>query len=289
MMANMSVPEVAVSLAVRRRGVGSGLSACRAFLSRPKRYSIVEQVVKFTALRTHVGRAFAPGSAMCSTHLACEPGSGHHDPMPPSPGFRAPVPGPRGRLAFGLLAVLLGWLAASPSHAQSRGSQYGFVVANIQSAEGVPDDVAAAVRERLTAAIDAHERLVATLPADAPDPAAEPDKFAAYMKKRKITPYRVTVEITDYNKEVDDGPRGQRLSASVSLRMFGETMPVRVMAFSAAGGATVKLDVGKTVRPRDVEVANRDAIAQAVDDALAESVQRLDEKQKKGRGAKKKR
>jgi hypothetical protein len=227
---------------------------------------------------------------MCSMHLACEPGSGHHDPMAPSP--HVPVlqrPSPRGRLTAALIAVLLGWLAASPAaDAQSKGAQYGFVIANLQSAEGVPDDVAAAVRARLIAAIDAHERLVATLPEGAPDPAAEPDKFAAYMKKRKITPYRVTVEITEYHKEAGDGPRGQRLSASVALRMFGETMPVRVMAFSAAGGATVKLDVGKTVRPRDVEIANRDAIAQAVDDALAESVQRLDEKQKKARGAKKK-
>lgn len=212
--------------------------------------------------------------------------------MPVSPGFRAPVlrkPRARGGLMLGLLTVLLGWLAASPAHAQAKGAQYGFVIANVQPAEGVPDDVAAAVRARLTTAIDDHERLVATLPPDAPDPTGEPDKFAAYMKKRKITPYRVTVEITEYDKEVNDGPRGQRLSASVALRMFGETMPVRVMAFSTAGGATVKLDVGKTVRPRDVEIANRDAIAQAVDDALAQSVQRLDEKQKKGRGAKKKR
>ena len=211
--------------------------------------------------------------------------------------FHAPVmrrPNRRSRLASGLLAGLLGllgcWLVASPTaRAQAKGAQYGFVIANVQAGDSVPKNVADELRARLIAAIDDHERLVATLPADAPDPAAAPDKFAAYMKRRKITPYRVTIEITEYHKEQGDGPRGQRLSAGVSLRMFGETMPVRVMAFSAAGSATVKLDVGKTVRPRDVEIANRDAIAQAVDDALAESVQRLDEKQKQGRGAKKKR
>lgn len=193
--------------------------------------------------------------------------------------------------SLGLLLGLFGcWLAASPAaHAQAKRAQYGFVIAKIQAADGVPADVAEAVRARLIAAVDGHERLIATLPADAPDPGAEPDAFAAYMKRRKITPYRVTVEITEYYKDAADGPRGQRLTASVGLRMFGETMPVRVMAFSASGSATIKLDVGKTVRPRDVEVANRDAIAQAVDDALAESIQRLDEKQKKARGAKKKR
>jgi hypothetical protein len=198
----------------------------------------------------------------------------------------------RGRLAAGLLlALLLGALVASPAaHAQAkRTQQYGFVIANIQAADGVPEDVAAAVRARLISAVDAHERLVATLPADAPDPSADPDAFAAFMKRRKLTPYRVTVEVTEYFKEAADGPRGQRLTVSVALRMFGETMPVRVMAFSAAGSATIKLDVGKTVRPRDTEVANRDAIAQAVDDALAQSVQRLDEKQKSAGKAKKKR
>jgi hypothetical protein len=227
--------------------------------------------------------------------------------MAPSPGFRASVlqrRGPRGPLASSPLAMRLGLLLgllASPvvAHAQreprqppgaaAKRAQYGFVIANIQAADGVPEDVAAAVRARLIAAVDGHERLVATLPADAPDPGADPDAFAAYMKRHKITPYRITVEITEHHQEAGDGPRGQRVSASVALRMFGETMPVRVMAFSTAGGATVKLDVGKTARPRDFEVATRDAIAQAVDDALAESVQRLDEKQKKPRGAKKKR
>ncbi|HWN68581.1 MAG TPA: hypothetical protein VNM90_13175 [Haliangium sp.] len=210
--------------------------------------------------------------------------------------LRAPLmrrPNRRSRLASGLLAGLLGllgcWLVASPTaHAQAKRAQYGFVIANVQAGDGVPKNVADEVRARLIAAVDGHERLVATLPADAPDPGANPDAFAAYMKRRKITPYRVTVEITEYTKEEDDGPRGKRLSASVSLRMFGETMPVRVMAFSAMGAATIKLDVGKTVRPRDVEVANRDAIDEAVGDALTESVQRLDEKQKKPRAAKKK-
>jgi hypothetical protein len=199
----------------------------------------------------------------------------------------------RGRLTLGLLLVFLlgAGLAASPAaHAKGKRAQrYGFVIANIQAADGVPADVADAVRARLIAAVDAHERLVATLPADAPDPNADPDAFAAYMKRRKLTPYRITVEITEHAQEAEDGPRGQRLTVSVALRIFGETMPVRVMAFSGAGSATIKLDVGKTVRARDAEIANRDAIAQAVDDALTESVQRLDETSAKRPKAKKKR
>lgn len=196
------------------------------------------------------------------------------------------------RLALGLLAALLAglWVGAGPAHAQKKKAVYCFVIADIQAAEAVPADVAEKIRARLVSAVDGHERLMATLPPDAPDPQAEPDAFAAYMKKRKIVPYRVTVEITEYHHEVEDGPCGQRLAVHVAMRMFGETMPVRSMAFSGAGAATVKLDVGQKVRPRDTEIGNRDTIAQAVDDALAESVRRLDEKQKpaaKGRGKKK--
>lgn len=197
-----------------------------------------------------------------------------------------------GRLALALLAALLAgfWAGAEPAHAQKKRAVYCFVIADIQTVAAVPADVAEKIRTRLVSAVDGHERLMATLPPDAPDPQAKPDAFAAYMKRRKIVPYRVTVEITEYHHEVEDGPRGQRLGVHVALRMFGETMPVRSMAFSGAGAATVKLDVGQKVRPRDTEIANRDTIAQAVDDALAESIRRLDEKQKapaKGRGKKK--
>jgi hypothetical protein len=196
------------------------------------------------------------------------------------------------RLAIGLVAALVAawWAGAQPAQAQKKRVVYCFVVTNIQAGAQVPADVAEKIRSRLVSSVDGHERLMATLPPDAPDPQAEPDAFVTYMKRRKITPYKVTIEITDYHHEVEDGPRGQRLAVHVALRMFGETMPVRVMAFSGAGAATVKLDVGQKVRPRDTEIGNRDTIAQAVDDALAESIRRLDEKQKapaKGRGKKK--
>jgi hypothetical protein len=232
-------------------------------------------------------------------HLARDAHSGHHGLMAPvsrfptsvrhrSISYTGPSSGRRaGRLALGLLALLLTgwWLGPDLAHAKPKRVVYCFVIAHLQAAESVPQEVADAIRARLITAVDGHERLMATLPEDAPDPQADPDKFLAYMKRRKITPYRVTIEITDYRKEAEQGPRGQRLGVHVAMRMFGETMPVRVMAFSGDGAATVKLDVGKTVRPRDAEIANRDAIAQAVDDALAESIVRLDEKLKKDRKA----
>lgn len=210
------------------------------------------------------------------------------------PGPRAPARRPVAR-ARGLVAALVaGWLAAGAlgagtAQAQRKRPAYCLLVTGIQAADGVPAGVSDLVRERLVAAIDAHERLVATLPAGAPDPAQAPRAFAAYMKKRRLTPYRINVEITGYHQEVEPSPRGgQRLSVHVALRTFGETMPVRVMAFSGAGTATLKIDIGKRLRERDADFANREAVTQAVGDALAESVRRLDEERKGKRGSRKK-
>lgn len=216
----------------------------------------------------------------------------------------APLRGPtvralgRGPGARGLVAALVaGWLVAGlagagTAHAQGKKRPaYCLLVTDIQAADGVPEALPELVRERLVAAIDEHQRLVATLPEGAPDPQAAPKAFTAYMKKRRLTPYRLNVEITGYHQEVETSPRGgQRLSVHVALRTFGETMPVRVMAFSGEGSATIKLDVGKRLRERDAAYADREAVTQAVGDALAESIRRLDEKrQGKPRARKKKR
>jgi hypothetical protein len=63
----------------------------------------------------------------------------------------------------------------------------------------------------------------------------------------------------------------------VALQLFGETIPDRVMAFSGEGSATVKLEVGKTVRPRDREEASSAAIDEAVASAITRSLEKLQE------------
>jgi hypothetical protein len=177
-----------------------------------------------------------------------------------------------------LAVVLFMGLMAGSSHAERKQTYY-FLVYDIKLAEGLPGHVEDLVRKQVIKAIAAHERLIEALPADAPDPKASAKAFIRYKKQRKLRPYRVNVDVTDYSHEVEElsAPRrGQRLTVSISLRMFGETIPERVMGFTGEGSATIKMDIGKRLRDRDSKVANHDAIELAVNDALATSLVKLD-------------
>lgn len=185
---------------------------------------------------------------------------------------------PRRTLVPLLAVVLFMGLMAGSSHAERKQTYY-FLVYDIKLAEGLPGHVEDLVRKQVIKAIAAHERLIEALPADAPDPKASAKAFIRYKKQRKLRPYRVNVDVTDYSHEVEElsAPRrGQRLTVSISLRMFGETIPERVMGFTGEGSATIKMDIGKRLRDRDSKVANHDAIELAVNDALATSLVKLD-------------
>lgn len=192
------------------------------------------------------------------------------------------------RVQMLLIALLAAsWLAPEQASA-GRPGRYCFLLFDVQLADGLPDGFDALVRTRFTRAIADHERLLGALPEGAPDPRKAPKAFRAFVKKRRITPYRVNAEVVSYSHEVEPNPRtgGKRLTVNVALRVFGETMPARTMAFSGEGSATVKLDIGKRLRARDSEIAQQDALDQAVADALRTSIQRLDESSGKQRGAK---
>jgi hypothetical protein len=55
----------------------------------------------------------------------------------------------------------------------------------------------------------------------------------------------------------------KRLVVRLGLRTFGETFPERVMGFAAEGSATIKVDVGKKLRPADRSVRDQGGGARA--------------------------
>lgn len=197
------------------------------------------------------------------------------------------------RVQVAILAALALALLASPAHGKGSKRTYYFLVHEIKLADGIPAELGALIQDQITRAIVAHEQLIEALPADAPDPQTDVKGFQRYIKKHKLQPYRVNVEIIEYEHDVAELPaprKGQRLTVSISLRTFGETIPARVMAFSGEGSATVKMDIGKRLRPRDTEVGNQEAAQLAIAEALAISLTRLEGKlkeQKKGPRSKK--
>ncbi|MEM9492559.1 MAG: hypothetical protein AAGC55_25650, partial [Myxococcota bacterium] len=188
--------------------------------------------------------------------------------------------------------------AGSPAEAQNTASAKGkrtyvFLVHDIALKDGIPAEITEVVRGQLLRAIRAHARLSAQLPEGAPDPKSEPKKFSAFIARNKLEPYRLNVEVTQYTHGVEPSPNGgKRLTVSLALRTFGETMPVRKMAFSGEGSATIRMDVGKKLRERDSTYARKEAAKEAIAEALTISLQRLDRRasgKKNKRGAKKKR
>ena len=152
------------------------------------------------------------------------------------------------------------------------------VVLSAKAGDEVGKTAQARLGPQLATAIGEHPRLVAVL-TGAPDPSADPKGFDRALKAQKRAGgYRVTVEVSEASEEIEelDGRPGQlRLVVRLSLHMFGETLPRRTMGFSGEGSATIKVDVGKKVRPRDREYAWDSAGAQAVRDALAASLDKL--------------
>lgn len=192
-----------------------------------------------------------------------------------------------------VVAAALAALAPSgPAQAKPR-ETYVFLLSRVDLAKGVPADLESSVTARVGAAIEGREGLAARLPEGAPDPEAAPKKFKDYLKARRHRAFKVNVEVTQFAAESEKGTTGARpatyFTARVTLRLFGETVPDRTMAFTGEGAATVKIEVGKTVRQRDRDEAIAGALDQAAASAIDESLRKLDQPDEtKGKTKKKK-
>lgn len=198
--------------------------------------------------------------------------------MRPMRASRNPVP----LLLFVLGAAALVLAAgARQADAAKPKKKYFFELAEVKAADELGkagQDLIPVTQTQVAKSIAAHEQLVVTLDG-APD-RANAKAFKAYLKKKKLAgAYRVNVELIAFEEEVEEKDdslnKEKRLIIRLSLRTFGETIPDRVMGFTGEGSATVKLDIGKKLRPRDREYAINQAVELAMTDALASSMQKL--------------
>lgn len=194
------------------------------------------------------------------------------------------------RWGIALMALAVATLAAPGAIAKrARPKPYVFELFKVELKPGIPDKVKTQVEKQAIASIDEHAELSSKLGRSVPDPDKDPRGYEKAVNSQGQRAFKVNIEVTSYKSEVEqtsaDSPR--RLVVSISLRMFGETIPQRVMAFTGDGAATVKVDIGKTLRPRDSEYANDEAIKLAVADAITTSIKKLKEAAKKKKNRKK--
>jgi hypothetical protein len=186
-------------------------------------------------------------------------------------------------LPIALLALFALFVVAGPATAQPKKKKprYHFLLSTVTAADGVTGDAAAMAQPRVKAQLEKafanHPQLVAVLEG-APDPATDGKAYKEYVKKQKLAgAYKVNVEITAATEELVpiDGKPSQHLVVRLTLKMFGETIPDRVMGFSGEGSSTIKQEVGKKVRPRDREYSWDQAAELAINDAIATSLAKL--------------
>jgi hypothetical protein len=175
------------------------------------------------------------------------------------------------------LAALL--IISSSAEAKGKRETYVFMVTRVDLADGVKanDKLTPLVKLKLAAAIDSHKKISATLPKGAPDPKTEPAKFKRYIKRKRLRVFKVNVEVTEYSAELEEDAerKTRRYVVRLSLRMLGEVIPQRTMAFTGDGSATVKIDVGKKVRKADKRYTHEEAVTLAVGNGIAESLRKL--------------
>jgi|GEM_PF-4512675 len=195
------------------------------------------------------------------------------------------------RALLSLSLACIGLLATSPGQAGPAAETYYFEVGEVVAkAEGVPKALVEQTRKAIEAEIRQRPEVMDELPEAAPDPREAPTRFERWLLRRNMRAFRVTVEITDFERTVESPEgRDQRLKVHVALHLFGESLPQRSFGFTGDGSATVVLEVGKAVRERDDTVARADALQLASQKAIAESVTQLREASKVKKPARKKR
>ncbi len=185
--------------------------------------------------------------------------------------------------AFLVLAIVL-FHGVSSAEAQKKAShRHVFVLDRLDLPEGAPAELESQVRKVFLKTVDANPALLSALPEGAPA-VDEKDKglhgnkpFRKFMKKRNLVAYKVVVQLTEFEQETaaNENKPGNLITCYVKLRIFGETIPDRVMAFSGDGSAKVAIEVGKKVRDKDKQYAVQEALDLSIADAITISLKKL--------------
>jgi hypothetical protein len=178
--------------------------------------------------------------------------------------------------------------AASTAAFAAPKKRYHYELTQVTAKAEVPADVSTIalprVKGQVVKAFASHPQLVTEL-AGAPDATADATGYRKYLVSKGLAgSYFVTVELTaaTYAVEpVEAKPGTQRIAVHLALHMLGENIPGRTIAFTGEGEATIKQEVGKTVRQADIDYTWDQAAETAVKDAIETSLKQLAKPQPK--------
>jgi hypothetical protein len=186
----------------------------------------------------------------------------------------------------------------SDANAQKKQAvRHVFVLDRLDLPKDAPPELESLVKKSFLKSVAAKPDLLSDLPEGAP-PIDVNDKglhgnksFRKFMEARKLKAYNVVVQVTEFDQPIEpnENKPGNVIGCAVKLRIFGETIPDRVMAFSGDGSARVAIEVGKKIRDRDIVYAATEALDLAVEEGIKMSLKKLNTKPVPTKKKKKKR
>jgi hypothetical protein len=175
--------------------------------------------------------------------------------------------------------ALLGLAAAAPAEARRPPPpKLHFVVQVVDAVASAPAELSVKTRTMLGDILAARPDFVTEIEG-APDPASDPAGFARQAERRRVTPYAVTIKISEFERSLvpnaAPGKSGQLLTVKLALSLVGTRLPGATLALAGSGGATVMAEVGARIGPREEEGATDDALRSALTKAVDEAVTEL--------------
>ena len=106
----------------------------------------------------------------------------------------------------------------------------------------------------------------------------DPQELAKFLKKKGLKGYEINLKLTklvQVTRPAKPGERHKTLSVTVGANIFGTSFPQKSFAIGGDGESTVEIPV-RNETPKDIEAAKNDALRDAIQQAVAKTLQTLD-------------
>jgi hypothetical protein len=165
------------------------------------------------------------------------------------------------------LALLL---LAAPALANE--SKFYVVIRGVDENAGVTSGIVPELKKLFADELAKHKELTLTAPPGLP-PESDPEALDAELKKRKIKALELTLKVLRVDRKLEMPPPGKPfrvLVRGISLAVFGDAIPEKVLALGGDGGATVQAEINKNA---DVEKEAKPLLMDAAKEAIRQAVE----------------
>jgi hypothetical protein len=175
------------------------------------------------------------------------------------------------------LAILLFFFLTSAASA-APGERYHVEIKGVDAVPNAPANISVKAKQLLADLLKSRPEFVPELEG-APDPAADPVAYRAWLTKNKMRSLSVTINVSTFERTLEPntkkGKTGQILSYHIEVSLVGTQIPDDLLAVGGSGGSTVMAEIGKTIRPKDEEYTSDQALTEALTHAVDEAVTKL--------------